>query len=172
MATELGTWHVLDLGPRDGPVLLFLHGAGAWSGLWRPVLQDMAAAGYRAIALDMPPFGFPQRDPEGDYRRPQQAERILGLMAALDILPVLVGHSFGTGPGVEAVIGDQGRFAGLVIVDGALGIGGQAAALPVPLRAPVLREAAVSLTATNPLLTRRLLLSLSVAGSCRGGGNG
>ena len=160
IATKLGTLHVLDLGPRDGPVLLFLHGAGAWSGLWRPVLQDMAAAGYRAIAVDMPPFGFSQRDPAGDYGRPRQADRILALLEALDIRPVLVGHSFGAGPGVEAVMRDPGRFAGLVIVDGALGIGGQGAALPAPLRSQVLREAAVSLTATNPLLTRRLLLSL------------
>ncbi|MBA4490781.1 alpha/beta hydrolase [uncultured Paracoccus sp.] len=160
IATEQGALHVLDLGPQDGPVLLFLHGAGAWAGLWRPVLQDMAAAGYRAIALDTPPFGFSERDPAGDYSRTRQAERILALLKALDIRPVLVGHSFGAGPGVEAVMRAPERFAGLIVVDGALGIGSQASELPVPLRPQVLREAAVSMTATNPLLTRRLLLSL------------
>lgn len=160
VATEAGQLHVIDLGPRDGPALLFLHGAGAWAGLWRPVLQQMADEGFRAIAVDMPPFGFSQRDPAGDYGRERQAARILALMTSLDIRPVLVAHSFAAGPGVEAVMRDPDRFAGLVVVDGALGIDSEGGKLPLPLRPQIMREALVSLTATNPLMTRRLLASL------------
>ncbi|MFZ5963471.1 alpha/beta fold hydrolase [Thalassococcus sp. BH17M4-6] len=160
--TTDGAIFVLEVGPPDGPPLLFAHGTGAWSGLWRPVLEDMAAAGYRAIAFDLPPFGFSERDPEGAYGRVRQAERIGALVAALDITPVLVAHSFGAGPGMEAVLRNPDLFAGAIIVDGALGVGSHEsdAALPLPLRPRSLREAIVATTATNPLLTRILLKPL------------
>ncbi|AUH33803.1 alpha/beta fold hydrolase [Paracoccus tegillarcae] len=157
--TEAGSLFVQDLGPRDGPVLLFLHGTAAWSGLWRPTLEAMAGQGYRAIALDMPPFGFSQRDPAGRYDRAHQAQVVHALIRALQIRPVLVAHSFGAGPGVEAVMQTPGAFAGLVVVDGALAIGAQPSQLPLPLRSDWMRQAGIAVTATNPMMTRRLLAS-------------
>jgi len=40
----------------DGPVVLMLHGT-YWSRVWLPVLGDVAAAGLRPIAVDLPGFG-------------------------------------------------------------------------------------------------------------------
>ncbi|TRW95071.1 alpha/beta hydrolase [Paracoccus sp. M683] len=159
--TDAGALHVIEMGPPDGPPLLFLHGTAAWSGLWQPVLGAMAAQGYRAIALDMPPFGFSERSPGDSHDRAAQAARILALLKALQVRPVLVAHSFGAGPGVEAVMQAPDAFAGLVVVDGALGIGGAAgsADLPLPLKNRFLREVIVANTVTNPFLTRRLLAS-------------
>lgn len=157
--TDVGALFVQEAGPPDGPVLLFLHGTAAWLGLWRPVLDEMADRGYRAIALDMPPFGFSQRDPAGRYDRPRQAEVVLALTRALDIRPVLVAHSFGAGPGVEAAMRAPEAFAGLVVVNGALGIGAGPGALPLPLRSDWLRQLGIASTASNPLMTRRLLAS-------------
>ncbi|MFD1796699.1 alpha/beta hydrolase [Paracoccus aurantiacus] len=163
--TSMGTLHVLEMGPTDGPPLLLLHGTAAWSGLWRPVLEALAQEGYRAVGMDMPPFGFSDRDPEGDYSRQRQAARVIALADALHIKPVLIAHSFGAGAGVEATMIAPERFAGLVVVDGAIGIakpteGDGTKAMPLPLRVRPLRELAVALTATNPLMTRRLLASL------------
>jgi len=37
----------------------------------------MARAGFRAVALDLPPFGYSERPAPGAFGRPQQARRIL-----------------------------------------------------------------------------------------------
>src|SRR5471030_1115059 len=39
-----------------GPVVLMLHGT-YWSRVWQPVMDDLARAGFRAIAVDFPGFG-------------------------------------------------------------------------------------------------------------------
>lgn len=157
--TIMGAIYVQEAGPGDGPTLLLAHGTAAWSGLWAETMAALAGQGYRVIAFDMPPFGFSDRDPSGDYCRPTQARRILGLMEALQIRPILIAHSFGAAPATEAVMMDQKRFAGLILVDGAVGLNSHdaEASLPLPLRPEGLRRVIVSLTGTNPLLTKTLL---------------
>jgi len=49
--------HYLDEGPRDGPVVLMLHGNPTWSFLYRHMIGPVAAAGYRVIVPDMIGFG-------------------------------------------------------------------------------------------------------------------
>jgi len=39
-----------------GPLVLLLHGT-YWSRVWQPVLDDIAAAGLRPVAVDFPGFG-------------------------------------------------------------------------------------------------------------------
>lgn len=160
--TSAGGIFVQSAGHEDGQPVLFAHGTGAWSGLWRPVLDRIGAEGYRAIGFDLPPFGFSARDPEGAYGRVRQAERIVALVDALEVAPLVVAHSYGAGPAMEAVMRAPERFAGIVVVDGALGLGSheEPGSLPVWLRPKMLREALVALTATNPLLTRTLLTPL------------
>ncbi|GHF34706.1 alpha/beta fold hydrolase [Seohaeicola zhoushanensis] len=157
---ETGAGRIFVMEAGEGPAVLFVHGTAAWSGLWRPTLEAVAARGYRAIAFDLPPFGFSERATDGDYARRSQAARILALVQALEVRPVLVAHSFGAAPGVEAVMAEPAAFAGLVVVDGAVGLDAPARGLPALLQPMWLREAALSLTATNPLLTRQLLASL------------
>jgi pimeloyl-ACP methyl ester carboxylesterase len=151
---------VQELGPPGAPVVLFVHGMGAWSELWRETLAATAAAGFRAVAMDLPPFGYSERPARDAYGRQHQARRILGVIDALDVRQAtLVGHSFGGGPTMEAVLLAPQRVRSLVLADAAIGLdaeaGGGGAALV--LRARSLRNALVASTVTNPLLTRRLL---------------
>lgn len=147
--------------PGDTPVLL-AHGTAAWSGFWRRELDQLGAAGFHAIAFDMPPFGYSDRAADRDYSRTRQAERILDLVATLPAPPVMVAHSFGAAAVTEAVLRKPEAFAALVIIDGALGMqdAAEPKALPLPIRPRVLREAAVSASATNPLATGFLLRGL------------
>ena len=41
---------------ESGPLLLLLHGT-YWSRVWQPVLEDLAKAGLRPVAVDLPGFG-------------------------------------------------------------------------------------------------------------------
>ncbi len=159
--TRFGRVYVEEQGPADGIPILLAHGTGAWSGLWRETMAALADQGYRAIAFDMPPFGFSDRDALARYDRVTQAARIVELVTALEIRPILVGHSFGAGPAAEAALRAPDRFAGLVLVDAALGVGtaDPDARLPLILRPDWLRPVVVATTATNPLLTERLLRS-------------
>jgi pimeloyl-ACP methyl ester carboxylesterase len=152
---------VQEAGPPGAPVVLFVHGMGAWSELWRETLTVTAAAGFRAVAVDLPPFGFSERPAPGGYGRQAQARRILGVVDALGVRQAtLVGHSFGGGPTMEAVLLAPRKVRSLVLADAAIGLdtepgGGGAAALV--LRPRPVRNALVAATVTNPLLTRRLL---------------
>ena len=47
----------IDEGPRDGPIVLLLHGEPAWSYLYRRMIPPLVAAGYRCIAPDLIGFG-------------------------------------------------------------------------------------------------------------------
>lgn len=158
---------VQEAGPVHGPAVLLVHGTGAWSETWRESMTALAAAGYRAIAVDLPPFGYSQRPASHDYTRHAQGERLVALLDTLEVDDViLVGHSFGAGPTVEAALVAQDRVRALVLVDAALGIrpDHEAPAPPsLPVRAllavPPIRDAVVAAFLTNPALTRRLLQS-------------
>lgn len=158
---------ILETGPAGGPAVLFIHGTGAWSETWRDSLNAAARAGWRAIALDLPPFGFSQRPADGRYAPREQGKRIVGVLDSLK-LPnvVLVGHSFGSGPAMEAALLAPERIRALVLVDSALGLGDgtpqkeEASALVGGiLGAPALRDALVATFLTNPMFTRKLLES-------------
>ncbi len=49
--------HYLDEGPRDGPVILCLHGEPSWSYLYRKMIPHFTAAGLRTVAPDLVGFG-------------------------------------------------------------------------------------------------------------------
>jgi haloalkane dehalogenase len=56
--------HVVDAGPPDGPVVVFLHGNPSWSYIWRYQIEAVVAAGYRAIAPDLVGMGMSDKPSE------------------------------------------------------------------------------------------------------------
>ena len=71
--------HYVDEGPRDGPVVLMLHGNPTWSFLYRHMIGPVAAAGYRVVAPDM--IGFGRSDKPAD-RAAYSYDRFVGWMRA------------------------------------------------------------------------------------------
>jgi len=158
---------VQEEGPATGDPVVLIHGTGAWSEIWRGTLHRLAREGFRAIALDMPPFGFTSRPTLADYGDDAQARRIIGALDALGIQrATLVGHSFGGRPTMQAAFLAPERVRSLVLVDAALDLQRVPGASSSPalvrglLRTPPLRDALVATTLTNPLLTGRLLSML------------
>ena len=161
ITTEKGRIFVSLAGPLKGKPVVLIHGSGAWGGLWAETSNALAKAGYRAIALDLPPFGFSDRPSSRDYSRVAQAARILALVDAMNLnKPIIVGHSFGGGPAIEAVMRAPDRFAKIVLVDPALGIDAPISKPLLPMRSQAIREGLVATAITNPLLTKRMLQTL------------
>lgn len=144
------TLFVQERGPADGPAVLFVHGSASWGGTWVPVMEGLAARGYRCAAVDLPPFGYSDRP--ADVSRPAQARR---LVAAADALGwdrfSLVGHSFGGGATVEAAALAGPRLDRLALVSAALGVEAPPGALG-PLAWRPARRVLVSATLTHPAL--------------------
>lgn len=168
ISTPSGTVFISEAGPTDGQPIILTHGTAAWSGLWRETLDALGVKGYHAVAIDLPPFGFSDRMGVKTVTRGDQAARIKGVMDAMGKKKaIVVGHSFGSGPAVEAAIRYPESILGLVLIDAALGLppeGEEALDAPAWLLALLdcqpLRNGLVATTLTNPLLTKRLFAML------------
>jgi len=104
-------------GPDDGPAVVLLHGLLGSTLTWSATMDELAAAGYRAIAVDLPPFGLSDKSPDLDYAVSAQAELTIVVMDALGIeRATVVGHSAG-GP-LASTIAERypNRVAKLVLV--------------------------------------------------------
>jgi pimeloyl-ACP methyl ester carboxylesterase len=160
--------YIQQAGPADGPVVLLVHGTGAWGAIWAETMRALADSGFRSIAVDMPPFGFSERPATPTYDEVTQGNRIVALLDALNVSQVtLVGHSFGARATMAACFSLGARVRSLVLVDAALGVDSvkpPTTQLPFPVGAILavapLRDAIISATVTNPMLSRRLLTML------------
>jgi haloalkane dehalogenase len=58
--------HYVDEGPRDGALVLCLHGEPSWSFLYRKMIPPLVAAGHRVVAPDLVGFGRSDKPVEPD----------------------------------------------------------------------------------------------------------
>jgi len=158
---------IQEMGPEDGQVILFIHGTAAWSGLWRETMTPLAEAGYRCIAIDIPPFGYSERPDLPSYGNADQAKRIVALMDTLEIeRAILLGHSFGGGATMETALMIPQRIDALILEDvGGLNLNlASTAQKPSPvgsfLGTPFIRNPVLAATATNPLFTKTLISAM------------
>jgi len=74
-------FHVVEAG-GDGPLVMLLHGFPTFWWTWRHQLESLAAAGYRAVAVDMRGYGGSDHTPHG-YDPLTLADDVTGLIRAL-----------------------------------------------------------------------------------------
>jgi pimeloyl-ACP methyl ester carboxylesterase len=87
-------FHVAEAGEGDD-VVLCLHGWPQHWYEWRDLMPRLAAAGYRAIAIDLRGFGWSDAPRDG-YEKENLATDILAVLDVLDLERVkLVGHDWG-----------------------------------------------------------------------------
>jgi pimeloyl-ACP methyl ester carboxylesterase len=112
-------------GSADAPAVVFIGGTGGWSGLWARYMRRTVDLGFQAIAIDLPPFGYAIPAPTGDYSKATQGRRLL---AAIDSLKlgrvVIVAHSIGAAPVMEAAFQAPSKIRALILIDPALGLDG------------------------------------------------
>jgi haloalkane dehalogenase len=116
----------LDEGPRDGKVVLLMHGEPSWSYLYRFMVHDLVAAGHRVLAPDLVGFGRsdkPSDREEYTYTRHVEWVREL-LFERLDLAEVtLFAQDWGSLIGLRLVGEHPERFARVAIGNGGLPTG-------------------------------------------------
>lgn len=111
------TLHLRDEGPRNGPVIVLLHGLSADTHLWDrwavPLTQQ-----YRVVSYDQIGHGLTGTDPRGDYSRDAQLARLEELVDRLALKRfVLVGSSMGGDLALAYAIKHGDRVQGLAVLD-------------------------------------------------------
>ena len=125
--------HYVDEGPRDGKVVVFLHGNPTWSYLWRKIIPPTAEAGNRVIALDMVGLGKSDKPGEmSDYSVARHVEWMRqAIIEELDLHDItLVMHDWGGIIGLRIVAIHPDRFARLVVSNA--GLPSRDPSLPLP----------------------------------------
>jgi pimeloyl-ACP methyl ester carboxylesterase len=115
----------IDAGPRDGHVVLCLHGEPSWSFLYRKMIPVFLEAGHRVVAPDLLGFGRsdePVEDATGsfDFHRGS----LTALLAHLGLDAVtLVCQDRGGLLGLTLPVDHPGLVARLLVMNTGLGVG-------------------------------------------------
>lgn len=109
--------HHLDEGPRDGPVVLVMHGQPVWSYLYRKMIPRLVAAGLRVIAPDLPGYGRSDKPAaREDYSYQRQVDWMGAWLAANDFCNItFFGQDWGGLIGLRMVVDQPDRFDRIVI---------------------------------------------------------
>lgn len=132
----------LSVGDPGAPAVLLVPGFTGSKEDFAPILEPLAAAGLRAVAIDLP--GQYESSSRDDYSVQALSRDVRAAAAVLGERVHLLGHSFGGFVARAAVIAEPARFASLVLLDsGPVGIDGGRRARIEQLR-PVLVEHGMS----------------------------
>lgn len=108
--------HYVDEGPRDGDIILCLHGQPTWSYLYRKMIPVLAGAGYRVIAPDIVGFGKSDKPAaRADYTYQNHIGWMTRFVEAVTLQKItLVCQDWGGLIGLRLVAGHPDRFARVV----------------------------------------------------------
>ena len=119
--------HYVDEGPRDGSVVLLLHGEPSWSYLYRTMIPPIRDAGLRVIAPDL--IGFGKSDKpirKKDYSFAIHVAWMRQFIESLDLNDItLFCQDWGSLIGLRVAAENEHRFARIALGNGGLPTGDQ-----------------------------------------------
>ncbi len=111
--------HYVDEGPKDAPVALLMHGMPTWSYLYRNMIPQLRAAGYRCVAPDHIGFGRSDKVTDPDwYNIARHTANITRLVNHLNLNNItLFVQDWGGPTGLAQYATMPERFSRLVIMN-------------------------------------------------------
>lgn len=119
--------HFVDEGPRDGDVVLLLHGEPSWSYLYRSMIPPLKRAGLRVIAPDLIGFGKSDKPAsKSDYSYAAHVSWMKQFIEALELRGItLFCQDWGSLIGLRVAAENEQRFARIALGNGGLPTGDQ-----------------------------------------------
>jgi pimeloyl-ACP methyl ester carboxylesterase len=113
------TVRVAESGAQDAPTVLLVHGWGASIYMWRGWFTPLAAAGYRAVALDLPGHGLSDKpSDQGRYCLESLMGSVRAVIASLGLQrPHVVAQSMGGTIMLELAVSRDPGLGRLVLVN-------------------------------------------------------
>ncbi|MEM1414561.1 MAG: haloalkane dehalogenase [Myxococcota bacterium] len=141
----------VDEGPRDGEVVLMLHGQPSWSYLYRKMIPVLAEAGFRAIAMDHLGMGRSDKPTAvSEYTYLRHNERLLRFIEALDLRDVtLFVQDWGSLIGLRVAGLNPERFARIAVGNGDLPNIPEGMAALAPIEDPDVLDDTLTFPITN-----------------------
>jgi haloalkane dehalogenase len=141
--------HHIDEGPRDGAIVLCMHGQPSWSYLYRHMIPVLVDRGLRVLAPDLVGFGRSDKPAaREDYSYQRQVDWMTAWLVANDVRDAtFLGQDWGGLIGLRVVAENPERFARVVVAN---------TGLPIPQNVSEERVAAVRefrLSKPTPTLT-------------------
>jgi haloalkane dehalogenase len=117
--------HYVDEGPRDGEVVLLLHGEPSWSYLYRKMIPVLTNAGLRAVAPDLIGFGRSDKPtPRAEYTYQRHVDWTWEGVERIGVTDMtLVCQDWGSLIGLRLVAEHPDAFARVVVSNGFLPTG-------------------------------------------------
>jgi len=113
------TLHAVVAGPKDGPVVVLLHGFPEfWYG-WRKQIEPLAAAGFRVIVPDQRGYNLSSK-PHGvtSYALPELASDVIAIADQLGQQKIfLAGHDWGAAVAWSTALLHPGRIERLAVLN-------------------------------------------------------
>jgi pimeloyl-ACP methyl ester carboxylesterase len=109
--------HYQEAGEEKAPPIILIHGFISSNLVWSHVLQPLARAGFRAIAPDLPGYGYSDKPADAKYTIAEQARAVIGLLDRLGIREaIIVGASYGGAVAATIALDYPDRVDKLVLV--------------------------------------------------------
>jgi len=111
--------HHLDEGPKDGPIVLCMHGQPVWSYLYRKMVPYLVNAGMRVLAPDLPGYGKSDKPAQlEDYSYQHQVDWMGQWLVTNDFKGLtLFCQDWGGLIGLRLVVNHPDRFDRVVIAN-------------------------------------------------------
>lgn len=111
--------HAVTAGPRDGPVIVLLHGFPEFWYAWQRQIEPLAAAGFRVIVPDQRGYNMSGKPPGvAPYALPRLVSDVIAIADQLEHERIfLAGHDWGAAVAWSLAILHPQRVARLVILN-------------------------------------------------------
>jgi pimeloyl-ACP methyl ester carboxylesterase len=108
--------HVVEIGPRDAPPIVMLHGASSNLEVMRPLAERLSQT-HRVVLIDRPGHGWSTREKFSDSTPQPQARMIAEALQKLGLEPaIFVAHSWSGALALRIALDHPDRVAGLMML--------------------------------------------------------